>query len=315
MKRTRSINRRIKSAVSRTRLWWTRELEDPIILLSWGILAVGILVVAALYIAEPSWRKDFLPGVFVEFNGMLFDVLVFGIFVAWFMRRLERRQERQRQQEIIDDYKKWDTEEGKLRISGAVRRINRLGTTSIDFAGIEISDFSFPQHDIASIKGSTFYDGDWGTGSRDSMKLERVDFGFVDCREVIFSKFNPFTGFGTGLVSAELKDCNFNYADLSGAVFRGAHLEWTTEHPDELGVWHDDDEPPSFEQTYYPPFFNADLEGALFVDATFKNADFRGANNVLDCDFAGAKGLETCIFDDEDTKNAVLEMSKRATSR
>lgn len=312
MKRMRSITRRMKSVASRIRLWWKRELEDPIILLSSGILAVGIFVVAVLYAVKPSWRDDFLPGVFVEFNGMLFDVFVFGIFVASFVRRLERRQERQRQQEIIDDYKKWDTEEGKLRIGGAVRRINRLGITSIDFSGMEISDFSFPRHDIKSIRGATFYDGDWGLGSRGRMKLERVDLASVDCREVIFSKFNPFAGFGTNFVFAELKDCNFDYADLSGAAFKGAHLEWTTKHPDELGVWHDDQEPPAFQQTYYPPFFQADLEGTSFVDATFKNADFRDAINVLNCDFAGAKGLETCLFDDEKTKNAVLAMSKRA---
>ncbi|PLU25419.1 hypothetical protein BMJ20_33520 [Sinorhizobium medicae] len=110
---------------------------------------------------------------------------------------------------------------------------------------------------------------------------------------------------------AELKDCNFYYADLSKAAFKGAHLEWTTEHPDELGVWHDDEEPPAYQQTYYPPFFNADLEGASFVDATFKNADFRKAVAVLECDFTGAKGLETCLFDNEKTKNAVLALSER----
>lgn len=304
--------RGMKHVPTRIRLWWRREFDEPTILLSAAILVVGILLVAALYTSVPSWREGFFQGIFVEFNGMLFDVVVFGIIVASFVRRIERRQERQRQQEIIDDFKKWDTEEGRLRIGGAVRRLNRLGITGIDFAGIEISDFSFPRHDIKSIRGSTFYDGSWGGGSRERVKLERVDFASVDCREVTFSKFNPLSGLGLNAVFAELKDCDFEEVNLSGADFNGAHLEWTTEHPDELGVWHDDEEPPGYQQTYYPPFYNAVLDGASFIDATFKNADFRDAIGVLKCDFAGAKGLETCLFDDEEIKHAVLKKSKQA---
>ncbi|MDX1128713.1 hypothetical protein GOL24_31715 [Sinorhizobium medicae] len=304
--------RRMKHQASRIRFWWRREFDEPTILLSAAILAVGILVVIGLYAAVPDWREDFFPGIFVEFNGMLFDVVVFGIIVASFVRRMERRQERQRQQEIIDDFKKWDTEEGRLRIGGAVRRINRLGTTSIDFAGIEISDFSFADHDIKSLRGSTFYDGNWGGGSRDKVKLHRIDFSYVDCRDVVFSKLNPLIGLGLNAVFAEVKDCNFYDADLSKASFKGAHLEWTTEHPDELGVWHEEEGGRhSFEQTYYSPFCNAILNGASFADVRFTNADFREAVGVLECDFTGAKGLETCVFDDENTKIAVLEMSKR----
>ncbi|PLU25403.1 hypothetical protein BMJ20_33515 [Sinorhizobium medicae] len=106
----KEVVRRVKQARSRSRLWWRRQLDEPTIILSSAILAVGILFVIVLYAAIPAWREDFFPGVFVEFNGMLFDVVLFGIIVATFVRRMERRQERQRQQEILDDYKKWDTE-------------------------------------------------------------------------------------------------------------------------------------------------------------------------------------------------------------
>ncbi|MDX0480944.1 hypothetical protein GOL95_32195 [Sinorhizobium medicae] len=306
--------RRMRHVPSRIRLWWRREFDEPTILLSAAILVVGILLVSALYAWIPNWREGFFQGIFVEFNGMLFDVVVFGIIVASFIRRMERRQERQRQQEIIADFKKSDTEEGRLRLGGAVRRLNRLGITGIDFAGIEISDFSFSDHDITSIKGSTFYDGTLGGGSRQRVKLERVGFDYVDCQGVVFSKFNPLSALGVDAVFAELKDCNFLYADLSNAVFNGAHLEWTTEHPELFGVWHDDEDHSSFEPTHYSPFHNAVLNRASFVDVRFKNADFREVVDVLECDFTGAKGLESCLFADEKTKNAVIEMSKRVNA-
>lgn len=291
-----------------------REFTEYTILLSLLILMLGIFVVVVSYLAIPELRDGFLPGVFVEFNGMLFDVVVFGILVALFVRATERRRETQRQQEIIDDYKKWDSDEGKFRIAGAVRRLNRTGKTSIDFGGFEVSDFSFRRHDIKSIKGSTFYDGTWGEmGSREKVKLDRVDFAAVDCSEVVFSKFHPFAPLMTSVEFASIRDCNFVDANLSKAIFNGAHLEWTTEHPKDLGIWHHfPDESPAFEQTHYPPFSNANLESASFIDATFKNADFREADGLLECDFSGAKGLEDCLFDDEETKQAVLN---KATSK
>lgn len=289
-----------------------REFLEHTILLSFIILVIGVLFVFTLYLAVPGLQDGFFNGVFVEFSGMLFDVVVFGILIALFVRATERRRGVQRQQEIIDDYKKWNSEEGRFRIAGAIRRLNRFGKTDIDFGGIEISDLSFRLHDIQSIRGSTFYDGTWGErGSRDNVTLERVDFSNVDCREVTFSRFNPLAGIAPNVVFASLVDCKFLEANLANTVFKGAHLEWTQAPPDELGIWHDDlDELPAFEQTHYPPFWRADLQGASFVDATFKNADFREAIGILECDFAGAKGLDTAIFDDDEVKKSVLRMSQ-----
>ncbi|WP_162130042.1 pentapeptide repeat-containing protein [Sinorhizobium fredii] len=303
--------KRLKRAASHI---WSRikhQFEEPAIRVPFVVFVVGVALVALLYAVIPSWRDGFFPGVFIEFNGMLLDVIVFGIIAAWFLRRAERQQQRQRQQEVIDDYKKWDTEEGKLRIAGAARRLVRLGTTSIDFGGLETSDFSFARYDIRNIRGSTFYDGSWGlSGSRERVKLTRVDFYSVDCRDVVFSKFNPLSAFSVEFVS--ISDCTFIYADLRNAVFNGAHLTWTQDHPEDLVIWHDeiDDGPPMFEQTHYSPFHNANLAGASFANTTFKNADFREAIDILECDFAGAKGLETCIFDNEQIKEAVQERSK-----
>lgn len=308
MKRVKSVADRTKQLKARIVSRLKQEADEPTILISLVVLTAGVGLVAILLTAIPNSRDGYLPGVFIEFNGMLLDVIVFGVIAAWLLRRSDRRQQRQRQQETIDDYKKWDTEEGKLRVAGAVRRLIRLGTTSIDFGGLETTDFSFARHDIKSIRGSTFYDGTWGTsGSRDRVTLEKVDFGGVDCRDVTFSQFNPLPA-SWGVQFALLKDCNFVYAKLEKAVFNGAHLEWTTEHPQDCFEY--DEENGSSYRVHYPPFCDAQLEGASFRDVTFKNADLRGAIDVLECDFTGARGLESCLFDDEKTREAVLKMAK-----
>jgi len=124
------------------------------------------------------------------------------------------------------------------------------------------------------------------------------------CTGVVFSRFNPFAGFGDLFVSVPITDCRFENCDLTGAIFKGAQLEWTCEHPEELGAWHDDGAGHhSFEQKHYSPFANADLNGASFEDAIITNADFRDARNILTCNFSGAKRLNTCLFDHDQLKS------------
>ena len=204
--------------------WLADQIYSDAIAFSLVVLLASILVVALLYPTFTEWADEFWKGVFVEFTGMIFDIAVFGVGVAFFLRLTQRRREIRHQQEIIGDYKKWNSEEARFRIAGAVRRINRLGKTNIDFSGIELHDFSFRKNDIQSIRGSTFYDGTWGEmGSRDEVVLERVDFSFLDCRNVVFSPFNPFSSYFKSLVV--LRDCKFVDANLSGAKFKGANLE------------------------------------------------------------------------------------------
>lgn len=295
--------------------WWPR-------LMRWGRhdayetnvpLALGLLALCVLIgLAWRTYAPTFFTDGWVEFIGLTYDIFFILVLFAFFDHRRQGWLDARRQQEIIDDYKKWNSEEAKFRIAGAIRRLVRAGKTNIDFGGIELRDFSFRGHDIKSIRGATFYDGTWGTsGRRDQVVLEDVDFTFVDCRQVTFSRFNPLSGLGVDVRFAWFKNCFFTEANLERAVFDGAYLEWTATHPEDLGTWQEDDNGQGhFLQNHYPAFHNAKLSGASFADVTFRNADFRQAEALLECNFGGAKGLETCLFDDERTKQAVLTMAQ-----
>lgn len=296
---------------------WQRRLSQP-----WAAFvdtnfpsALGLLIFCIFVLI--AWRclaPNFFEDIWVEFVGLTLDVFFILIVFALFEHRRQKKQAMTAQEEIIDDFKKWNSDEAKFRIAGAIRRLNRFGKTNIDFGGIELRDFSFRRHDIKSIQGSTFYDGTWGEmGSRDNVILEKVDFSHLDCQRVIFSKFNPFSGLEWSIRFASITDCDFMECELSGAIFNGAHLEWTTQHPDEIGEEvENSDGSYGFMQTHYPPFSQANLGTASFLGAHFKNADFREAEGILECDFTGAKGLETCLFDDENTKNLVLQKAGNA---
>ena len=279
-----------------------------------ALLAILLLwTLSPLYSGQPG---EIFRGIYIEATGAAMDIIVFGIVLALFVYYTNLRRERTldiaRQKELIDDFKKWNVDEARYRIAGALRRLNRLRCTKLDFSGLELSDFSFEWHEIESIEGSTFYDGSWGTLSRrDKVTLERVDFAGLDCTNVVFSKFNPFSRLGIRLQFATFRDCNFRDARLHGAVFRGAHLEWSQKPPDEMGEWIEmEDGERDFHQTYWPPFDNVDLKGVSFQDAYFKNADFRDVQNILDCWFSGAAGLDDCLFDNDEVKRRVQEAAQ-----
>jgi uncharacterized protein YjbI with pentapeptide repeats len=214
------------------------------------------------------------------------------------------------QHDIIEDYKGWDSEEARFRLAGAIRRLNKMGVDAINLSGARISDFSFSRNNIASLAGSTFFDGIWGEAiGESSVVLKKVDFSHVNCRSVTFSPYDPFSGLDFDLQRyARFEDCSFFEADLREATFNGASLKWTAAPPDSHYEFEEDPETGQgfATQVSSGPFDGADLRGASFAGCVFENADFRGASGFLEADFSKARGLEDAHFDDEDTKSAVL---------
>jgi uncharacterized protein YjbI with pentapeptide repeats len=245
-------------------------------------------------------------------GGMTLDVFFILIVFALFEHRRDKRQDIARQREVIDDYKRWDHPEAHLRIAGAIRRLNRLGEFALDMAGARLTKFDFAEQGIEKIDESTFFNGQWGERFGDStVQMVEVDFDRISCRNVTFSPFLPFVGFGIfGSNYARFVDCSFIETDLSQSTFNGAELTWTKPPPEENGYAEDEgDGQWCWNQTHYGPFYCADLQQTSFKDCSLKNADFRDADNILEADFTGAKGLENAFFDNDEIRAAVLVQS------
>ena len=259
-----------------------------------GVIILLLWVISGWYGGAPG---EIFRGIYIEAGGAVMDIVIFGVILAVLADMTSRRRDVTRQMELIDDYKKWDSAEARYRIAGAIRRLNKLNRTAI--------------------VGSTFYDGSWGTWSgKDRVTLTDVDFSGVDCRNVMFSKSNPFPGLKAPGRLATFMDCSFQEAQLQGAVFRGACLEWSENPPEEMGTWEDmEDGNAVFLQTYSSPFHEADLKGASFEGVLFRNADFRGTENVEECSFTGAKGLDECLFDSEEVKEEILRKASSSPER
>ena len=55
-------------------------------------------------------------------------------------------------------------------------------------------------------------------------------------------------------------------------------------------------------------FTRAKFAGTNFKDADLDKANFSGAKNLLKVKWAGAQNIQQAIFDDEKTKQAVLNL-------
>lgn len=298
-----------KTLSSRFNSWfynWRREHFPTDFRYSIYILLATIVLFAIWWVGFPKLGNDYR----IEFVGMIFDIIFILILFSLFQFRDRRRQNIEHQQEIIQDFKRWDSEEAHFRLAGAFRRLHGLGVTSLNLAGIQLTNFEFSKHEISDISNSTFYDGTWGNPlAEGGVQLTKVSFDYINCHSVQFSPFNPLSGFFKSSPSfAKITDCSFIHTDLSNAIFDGADIFWSKPPVDDLYQYEGDDDYgiPIMLQYKYGPFDNAELKNTSFKKAKFKNADFRNAIDVDMANFQGAIGLEDCIFDDEATKKAVL---------
>ena len=135
----------------------------------------------------------------VEANGMVFDLLVFGILLSIYERLREKRDKIERLHEEIDDYRGWDEKEAMFRIVGAVKRLKKLGVTYINLSRCNFRG--------ASLEG---------------LNLEGTNLFGANLEGTNLIKANLK---GADLTSANLKGANLWYADLEKTVFFGANLE------------------------------------------------------------------------------------------
>jgi len=286
-------------------------LKDKLKIHGHWLLGVGAVLLLAFLIAVITYyvsnvsREEYWKGFSIEAGSKVYDIILIvfllGSYEVWRQKKEKIAELRRR----INDFKKLDNEYAHVIIGASLRELKDFRVTDIDFKGITLSNFRFNNdHDIESIKGSEFSGGFYVKNpSKNFTELTSVDFGDVDCSNVIFGK---------GILSfGAYKNCRFWNTKLNSASFCGARLEWDKSSviidPDGWNEVIDETKEgePIYCQTYRPAFDGADLSQAIFDGARISYADFRGAKNIQSASFKNVSGIDTCIFDD-----GVLEQLK-----
>lgn len=196
----------------------------------------GIAKFLQFYESE-GWSHDVL----VEAHGMLFDIAILGILATALNSRDERAHTIQRYNEEIEDFLGWNSEEAAYRISGNIRRINRLGAVPKNLSraylkGIDLSEANLYR---ANLEGANLSGANLRGANLDKAALRGANLvqSHIDSTTILDENFlllySLVNGGGTNrelrgvdLASAYLVQADLQGANLSGADLQGANLSW-----------------------------------------------------------------------------------------
>ncbi|MEM1136978.1 MAG: pentapeptide repeat-containing protein [Bacteroidota bacterium] len=170
-----------------------------------GIILIIIISILDIRYLESNSGRDIL----IEAHGLLFDIFVFGVLLAYLNKFLEKKQKSERYKEEIDDFRGWEEKEAKYRIVGNVKRLNKLGYGKINLSNCYLADANL--HKVNLIKAN----------------LHEADLSGADLRFADLSY--------SDLSSANLEGANLKHALLRGANLKDASLKNTV--LDHTSLW------------------------------------------------------------------------------
>lgn len=196
--------------------------------LIWGVL---MCYLNSIDVGENgfSWH-DLL----VEANGMVFDLLVFGVLLSIYEALREKKEEIKRLHEEIDDYRGWDEKEAKYRILGAIKRLDKLGVSKINLSSCFLSEANLQG---ANLQKAWLWGVDFQRAILIRANLEEAVLLVANLQETNLVDTNlqgtnlkQSYSMGAKLWRADLRganlaDANFTAADFWEANLQGANLQ------------------------------------------------------------------------------------------
>lgn len=208
-------------------------------------LVIGILAAIALFFLDqeyPLTGKDIV----VEAHGMLFDILLFGIILAIYDRITRHKEDVQRYQEEIEDFRGWEGKEAMYRIVGNIRRLNRLGVTKVALVDANLAAANLLDVDLST-----------STLSRSNLQGARLTRANLDGIEAEKANMEGIYASSASFKGANMKEANLQGAELIQADFTGTDLRKANLLASRM--------------------MEADLRGALIEGVDFRGCDLKNA--------------------------------------
>jgi hypothetical protein len=189
----------------------TKKLKEIIVNIGSKPLLASLLVfvlasifVIGLTLVKYKYSEDFSKNILIEAHGMLFDILVIGIFIFALHKLGEKKIEIKRYKEEISDFRFWESDEAKFRIIGNIKRLNDNGITDIDLHNCYLEKVHI-----------------W------KLQLQNADLRGANLQEALFLSVN-FQGANmrtANLQGAALSHSNLHDTDLAYANLKEVDLE------------------------------------------------------------------------------------------
>ena len=252
--------------------------------------SISVLIVSTIVIIIASYSyydKEFAENILVEAHGMLFDILVIGIFIlslnALAEKRIQKRFENRRYLDEIDDFRGWESKEAAHRIAGNLKRLKRNGYKGeVDLSKCYLGCVDLQKDGLLEYFSKHLAGINLVKGNLCNVKLQGADLREANLQD---AKLMSADLHGAKLIVANLQGARLIKADLQGANLTHAVLD-------------DAD------------LRRTNLQGAVLEDAMLGNADLGRANlqgvNLAQAILEGVN-LQDAILFGADLEGAVLQ--------
>lgn len=178
------------------------------------VLAIASLAFFGLLIRSGIEEKELLGGLTAEIAGFIFDLILISLLVNFFAIRRQKKERIQRHHDLIDDFRRWRSEEAKIRIFGAIKKLNELGVTKMDLDRVDLSKTPNERDALGyDLTGSSISDVNFSGRVLKGTVMNSVN-GKVPC-------FKSSHLLGVIAERATLTDPVFNMAYLEDVSFNG----------------------------------------------------------------------------------------------
>lgn len=219
-------------------------------------LLIAILWMSLMFFVNKKGEVEW-KDIFVEANGMVFDLFVFGALLAWYDGKRQKNERIERDKNLIDDFRRWENEEGVRRTVGAIKRLNIENVTNIDLSHCFLEMASLEKARLngafiyctnlrkanlykAHLEAAILQGADLQGAFLDESHLEgaHLEGAHLEGAFLIGAHLQGASLVGTLLEGAALMGANLRGARLNGARLEGSHLQGADFHAADLNRVH-----------------------------------------------------------------------------
>ena len=214
-------------------------------------LAIGGLVLLVIVALDLIFRPNGID-ILVEFHGLFFDLIVFGVILTIYDAWKQKRERVSNLLDQLDDFWDWKTDEGILRKVGIIKRL------------VE-TNYALPRMTAIYLAGADFFNMEFDRLIFQNSKLESSKFNWAKLHDSFFSSSN--------FKNSNFEHCIFYKSTIAASDFENANLKFC-----------------NFVETVIRGnvnFRNANLHSAVFENSEFKPEAF-GYPDFTDSDISMA---------------------------
>ena len=176
-------------------------------------LLIAALVFIVLLSLDLFYRPE-VKDILVEFHGLFFDLLVFGILITIYEAWNKTRERIDLLHDQLDDYWDWKTEEGILRKVGIIKRLIEL-------------NHPIPRMTAIHLQNADFYNIKFNRLLLQDSNLENSKFNWTELNDSLLSGNFRFSNFehskfqDSAILQSDFESANMQFVDFGKTEIRG----------------------------------------------------------------------------------------------